>query len=203
MYAVTSARHNTNTRPYGAGSELRRAGCLSLRLTVYRLYWYKGERTEHPFVFDGTMTETKRPKGKRPAADVSRNMAAIRSTDTKVERTVRSALWRRGFRFRKNDRRFPGSPDVVFPTEQVAVFCDSDFWHGRDWEKLQQRLTTNPTYWVAKIERNRQRDEKVTSELEAMGWKVIRLWESDIYRDLAAAIELIADVVIERRQQRG
>jgi DNA mismatch endonuclease Vsr len=128
-------------------------------------------------------------------------MSAIRSTDTKIERLIRSALWRRGFRFRKNDRRFAGSPDVVFPTEQVAVFCDSDFWHGRDWEKLQQRLLTNRGYWVPKIERNRRRDEQITQELNAQGWEVIRLWESDIYRDVEAAVDQVIQAVKERRQR--
>lgn len=136
-----------------------------------------------------------KPRLRKPPDEVRRNMSAIRSTGSKIEVAVRSALWRNGYRFRKNDKRFPGRPDIVFPTEKVAVFCDSDYWHGRDWETLQQRLTTNREYWIAKIERNRQRDAIVTAELHALGWTVLRFWESDIKRDMATVLETIANHV--------
>lgn len=136
----------------------------------------------------------RQPKRKSPD-EVRRNMSAIRSSNTTIERNVRSALWRRGYRFRKNDKRFPGKPDIVFPSERVAVFCDSDYWHGRDWENLQSRLQTNRDYWITKIERNRQRDHQVTGQLESMGWTVIRLWESDIKRDLDAQVESVVQRV--------
>lgn len=141
---------------------------------------------------------TRRPK-KKPADEVRRNMSAIRSTNTRIELAVRSVLWKRGYRFRKNDHRFPGKPDITFPTEKVAVFCDSDFWHGRDWELLKERLQTNRDYWVPKIERNRQRDALVTEELKALGWTVIRIWESDIKEDPNGVVDNIVKMVQRAR----
>lgn len=85
-----------------------------------------------------------------------------------------------GYRFRKNYAKLPGKPDIVFLAQRVAVFCDSDFWHGRNWRALKKRLTTNPEYWIPKLKRNRQRDRKINKELHNMGWTVLRFWESDI-----------------------
>lgn len=136
-----------------------------------------------------------RPRRRKPPDEVRRNMSAIRSTGSKIEVSVRSALWRSGYRFRKNDKRLPGKPDIVFPTQKVAVFCDSDYWHGRNWDTLQRRLTTNREYWVAKIERNRQRDAEVNAELQELGWTVLRFWESEIKKDLSAVLDRITDQV--------
>lgn len=144
-------------------------------------------------------TQATRQLKKKPADEVRRNMSAIRSTNTRIELAVRSVLWKRGYRFRKNDQRFPGKPDITFPTEKVAVFCDSDFWHGRDWELLKVRLQTNRDYWVPKIERNRQKDALVTEELKALGWTVIRIWESDIKKDPDGAVDDIVQMVQRAR----
>jgi len=106
-----------------------------------------------------------------------------------------------GFRYRKNCTELPGTPDLVFSGARVAVFCDGDFWHGRDWACLRRKLEsgTNPGYWAAKIESNIKRDTRNAASLEAAGWIVLRLWETDIKRDPIAAAELVKRVLDERR----
>jgi DNA mismatch endonuclease (patch repair protein) len=88
-------------------------------------------------------------------------------------------------RFRKNVSSLPGKPDIVFPAHKVAVFCDGDFWHGRNWRKDKARLSKGPNapYWVAKIQANRDRDKRHVRELTKRGWTVIRFWDSDILQD--------------------
>jgi DNA mismatch endonuclease (patch repair protein) len=103
-------------------------------------------------------------------------------------------------RYRKNVETLPGKPDAVFVRAGVVVFCDGDFWHGRNWKglKLKLCLGTNAEYWVSKIRSNMERDRLNTTLLEADGWRVLRLWETDINRDPQAAAELVKAVVIER-----
>ena len=111
--------------------------------------------------------------------------ASSRKSDTSCERLLRCALWRCGLRFRKNVSSLIGKPDVVFPGARVVVFCDGDFWHGRDWDKRVAKLAqgTNADYWTAKIARNIERDRIYTQQLTEEGWKVLRFWEQDILRD--------------------
>jgi len=109
--------------------------------------------------------------------------------DTKHEIMLRRELWRMGLRYRKHVDSLPGKPDIVFGKSRVVVFCDGDFWHGRDWPTLRQQLQgrANAAYWIAKIASNIQRDKRHTAELQAAGWRVLRLWESDIKHDPHAA----------------
>lgn len=108
-----------------------------------------------------------------------------RADGGKAERMLRRMLWREGTRFRKHVRSLPGTPDLVFNTSRVCVFCDGDFWHGRHWAKLRRRLSqrANAQYWMAKIARNRQRDREHDRLLVADGWLVVRVWETDVLAD--------------------
>ncbi len=114
---------------------------------------------------------------------------------------LRSEIWRLGLRFRKNVRSLPGKPDLVFPAARVAVFCDGDFWHGRNWRALRRKLqrSANAAYWIAKIKSNRQRDIRNTKLLEKDGWYVIRLWESDIKQDPHSVAVYVKRVVTSQR----
>ena len=96
----------------------------------------------------------------RDSATVSNNMRKIHSKDTAIELLLRKALWHKGYRYRKNYKALPGSPDIVLTKYKIAIFCDSEFFHGKDWEILKLRLEKgkNPDFWVKKIERNRNRD---------------------------------------------
>jgi DNA mismatch endonuclease (patch repair protein) len=138
---------------------------------------------------------------KSSSEKASRNLAKIKGTETAGEKLLRSTLWKLGLRFRKNVKSLPGKPDVVFPREKVAVFCDGDFWHGRNWAKDRRRLKqgSNAPYWLAKIAANRGRDKRYNKELERLGWVVIRIWESDVRADPRRAAEVVAQAVLSRR----
>jgi DNA mismatch endonuclease (patch repair protein) len=142
-------------------------------------------------------------KGLRPASEsAARAKRANRKRDTAAELALRRAVWRMGLRYRVNVATMPGTPDIVFSRARVAVFCDGDFWHGRDWPRLRAKLEcgTNPGYWSAKIARNRERDRRVDAELTRAGWRVVRLWETDIRRDPDTAARLVAGLARERRE---
>ncbi len=129
-----------------------------------------------------------------------RIMSSIRSKDTKPELTLRKALWQKGYRYRVNVKKLPGKPDIVFGPVRVVVFCDGDFWHGHNWalrgiSSLEEELAGYSQFWKDKILRNIERDKRVTVELENLGWTVIRIWESDIKRDLEGCVERVALVI--------
>ena len=128
-------------------------------------------------------------------------LAKIKGTETIGEKLLRSALWRAGFRFRKNVRHLPGKPDIVFVRERVVVFCDGDFWHGRNWRKDKKRLKAGPNspYWVSKIQANIDRDKRYNKELKALGWAVMRYWESDVRGDPNRIAHEISNVILSRR----
>jgi DNA mismatch endonuclease (patch repair protein) len=142
--------------------------------------------------------------GLKPSSDsASFAKRRNRSADTKHELLLRSELWRRGLRFRKNRIDLPGKPDIVFASARVVVFCDGDFWHGRDWRRLsaQLRNRANPEYWRRKIGSNRMRDKRMTASLTKLGWRVIRLWENDIHANPQGAAVVVERAVRERRRQ--
>lgn len=122
---------------------------------------------------------------------VSFTMSRIRGKDTSIEMKLRRALWSAGHRYRLHVRGLPGTPDIIFPKARIAVFCDSSFWHGRNWEAKKVRLANNRDYWIAKIERNMSRDARVSEELMKAGWMVIRFWDADIDRDVEACVRTI------------
>ena len=111
-----------------------------------------------------------------------KNMQAIRSKDTGIEIVLRKELWRRGLHYRKNCKDLPGKPDIVFKGKKVAVFCDSEFWHGYDWENRKNEIGTNRGYWIPKIEKNIENDCRFTAELESLGYTVLRFWGKDILK---------------------
>ena len=117
---------------------------------------------------------------------ISYNMKSVKCKDTTIELLLRKELWRRGLRYRKNVRGIIGKPDIAFVSKKIAVFCDSEFWHGFDWENRKNDFKSNQSFWIPKIERNMQRDLEVTSALTAEGWLVIRFWGRDIKNNLDA-----------------
>ena len=134
------------------------------------------------------------------AASLAKRMN--RSADTAHEKLLRRTLWRRGLRFRKNLADLPGKPDIVFVGERVAVFCDGDFWHGRNWQRLSAQLQqrANAAYWCQKIRANMLRDRRTTRLLKEQDWCVIRLWEGDIKSDPERAALQVERVVLDRRR---
>lgn len=130
-----------------------------------------------------------------------KNMKHIKSSDTKIEVLLRKALWSKGYRYRKNYKKLPGKPDIVLSKYKIAIFCDSEFFHGKDWETLKPRLEKgdNSKYWIEKISRNRDRDEEINKKLMFLGWTVIRFWGSDIKKNIDECVKVIEDSIFDMR----
>lgn len=121
-----------------------------------------------------------------------RAMSRVKLKDGSLEMIVRSELHRRGYRFRKHVKALPGTPDAVFPKEKVAVFVDGDFWHGYRLPAWEHKLSD---FWRDKIGTNRKRDQRNFGKLRRMGWKVVRIWQHEVKRDLEACITRIIAAV--------
>lgn len=125
------------------------------------------------------------------------NMSKVRSKDTGIEKMLRKELWSRGLRYQKNSKKVFGKPDIVFIGRKVAVFCDSEFWHGYDWERSKENLKTNKEFWTQKIENNMDRDREVTDALEKDGWIVLRFWGKEIKADTSGCADIVEKAVRE------
>ena len=126
-----------------------------------------------------------------------KNMKAIKNKDSDIELLLRKELWNRGLRYRKNVTSIIGKPDIVFIGKKVAVFCDSEFWHGYNWDSRKNDIKSNQDFWIKKIERNMERDIEVTRALEETGWKVLRFWGKEIKNNPAQCAEIIEKAVYE------
>jgi DNA mismatch endonuclease (patch repair protein) len=124
-------------------------------------------------------------------------MTRIRSKNTSIEVLLRRALWREGIRYRKSFSLLPGKPDIAITKYKVAIFCDGELWHGKDWENKKQRIKTNRDYWIPKIERNIARDIENEKKLENMGWIVIRFWGKEIKKNLMDCVNEIKETIYE------
>ena len=133
----------------------------------------------------------------------SKCMSHIRSKDTGIEVRLRKALWKKGYRYRKNYKRLPGTPDIVLTKYRIAIFCDSEFWHGRDWDVLKPRLLKgkNPDYWIKKIGRNKERDAEIDKKLLFMDWTVIRFWGEEILKNTDQYIQVVEEAIFDGRMQ--
>ena len=129
-----------------------------------------------------------------------RNMRNIRSFDTKIEVILRKELWSRGYRYRKNYKKLPGSPDIVLTKYKIAIFCDGEFFHGKDWEVLKPKLlnSNNSEYWISKISKNIEHDSEVNKQLLSLGWTVIRFWGNDIKKHTDECINVIEEAIFDQ-----
>ena len=123
-------------------------------------------------------------------------MSKIRSTNTKIEILFRRALWKNGFRYRKNSSKYFGKPDLVLPKYKTVIFIDSCFWHNC--RKHGYLPKNNLKYWRRKIERNKERDKEVGRHYKKMGWKIFRIWEHEIKKDHAKAVLRIKKELVEK-----
>jgi len=141
-----------------------------------------------------------KPKKRNPRI-TSKIMSAIPSEDTTPELILRKALWKKNLRYRVNYKKLTGKPDTVFTKYRVAVFCDGDFWHGYNWAirglgSLEEELAGYSDFWKEKITRNMRHDKDVNQALVAEGWTVIRIWESDIRKNLDRCVEKIVEALM-------
>lgn len=134
-------------------------------------------------------------------------MSSIHATSTKPELKLRKELWRRGYRYRTNDKRFAGSPDIVLPKYRTVIFVHGCFWHGHRGCSQYAIPQTNTEFWVNKITRNQNRDEDVWRKLEAKGWSVVIVWECELEKKVLDATinrvekEILANGEAYRRTQ--
>jgi DNA mismatch endonuclease (patch repair protein) len=126
-------------------------------------------------------------------------MSHIRSNNTSIETRLRKALWHEGIRYRKNIKRLPGRPDIAITKYKIAIFCDGEFWHGKNWDKRKEQIKTNQDYWISKIERNIERDNNNEKKLENMGWVILRFWGNDINKKLSDCVSEIKETIYKIR----
>lgn len=126
-------------------------------------------------------------------------MSHIKSKDTRIELALRKELWSKGYRYRKNYKALPGTPDIVLTKYKIVIFCDGELFHGNNWEVLRPKLLkgNNPEYWVKKIERNMERDRENDKKLLFMGWTVIRFWGNDILKKPEQCVKVIEEVIFD------
>ncbi len=124
-----------------------------------------------------------------------KNMRAIKNKGSKIETMLQKELWHRGLRYRKNVSTVYGKPDIAFIGKKVAIFCDSEFFHGYDWNNKRQNIKSNCEFWIQKIEKNMERDKEVTERLTSEGWIVLRFWGNEIKKDLSGCADKIEGVV--------
>ena len=139
--------------------------------------------------------------GKMTPEQRKKNMQSIKGKDTSIEMILRKALRNKGYRYRKNYTELPGKPDIALTKYKIAIFCDGEFFHGKDWEILKPRLENgkNSKYWVSKISRNRERDDEVNKKLLFMGWAVIRFWGTDIKKNTDECVRVIEETIFEMK----
>jgi DNA mismatch endonuclease (patch repair protein) len=141
--------------------------------------------------------------GNKTKEQISYNMQRVRSKDSKIELLLRKELWRRGLRYRKNAKGIEGKPDIVFIGKKVAVFCDSEFWHGHNWEDRKDDFKSNRDFWIPKIERNMMRDTEVNAILEYDGWTVLRFWGTEIEKNAAGCADIVEAALKEAAEKRA
>ena len=130
----------------------------------------------------------------------NKNMQAVKNKDSKIELMLRHELWIRGVRYRKNVKKIISKPDIAFIGKRIAVFCDSEFWHGYDWDRQKETIKSNRDFWLKKIERNIARDKEVTETLEAEGWIVLRFWGKEISKNVEACADVVVNALKERNR---
>ena len=122
-------------------------------------------------------------------------MQHVKNKDSQIELKLRRALWHKGLRYKKNLRSVFGCPDIVFTRLKIAVFCDSEFWHGYDWENRKHDFKSHQEFWIPKIEKNIKRDMEVNEKLKAEGWTVLRFFGNEIKKNLDGCVEKVLDTV--------
>ncbi len=126
---------------------------------------------------------------------ISFNMRQVKNKDSKIELALRKALWAKGIRYRKNVSSIYGHPDIAFKGKKVAVFVDSEFWHGYNWEERKKDFKSNQEFWIPKIERNIERDLEVNKKLSSDGWTVLRFWGKEVEKNLDECISKIMEAI--------
>lgn len=134
-------------------------------------------------------------------AQRKKNMQHVKNKDTEIEMLLRKSLWKKGIRFRINNTDILGKPDICIRKYKLLVFCDGDFWHGKDFSS--DTVDTNKKFWTDKIRTNQERDFQQTMQLRDDGWTVLRFWGSDIKKDVSAVVEEIINTIKKEKERKG
>lgn len=144
----------------------------------------------------------KHPQSYGSDPETRQRMSKVRLKGGKAETLLAKALWHQGYRYRKNDKRLPGSPDIAILKYRIAVFVDGEFWHGKDWETRKKRIKRNRAYWIEKIEENINRDLRNDRSLIQAGWIPIHLWEKEVIKNLPACVAGIEETIFAQMVER-
>jgi len=141
--------------------------------------------------------KTEKRSHRTKSEQIHYTMSRVRSKNTKIEIMLRKALWHSGIRYRKNFKALPGTPDIAITKYKIAIFCDGEFWHGKNWNIQKNKLHSNKEFWISKIEKNMDRDYYTASRLEYEGWYVIRFWGKEIEKDIDECLKEIREIIIQ------
>jgi len=137
----------------------------------------------------------KHPKSYDSTPEIRKRMSKVRLKNGKAETILAKRLWHEGYRYRRNYKKLPGSPDIALTTYRVAVFVDGEFWHGENWEERKNKLKHNREYWIEKIEENMSRDKRVDAQLQEMGWTTIHFWEKQVLKHTDECVDIIINQI--------
>lgn len=140
----------------------------------------------------------KHPKYYDTDEATSKRMSKVKLKKGDAETLLAKELWYKGYRYRLNWKKLPGSPDIAILKYHIAIFVDGEFWHGYDWENKKRKLKRNREYWAEKIEENMARDKRVDQELRAMDWTPVHFWTKEVEKDLGGCVSTIAELVFEQ-----
>lgn len=144
----------------------------------------------------------KHPKSYNSTPETRKRMSKVRLKHGKAETTLAKALWHKGYRYRLNYKKLPGSPDIAVTKYKLAIFVDGEFWHGYNWQQRKQKLNANREYWIEKIEENIARDVRDRQRLTARDWIVLRFWEKEVTKNLDGCVQAVEDAVLGRILQK-
>lgn len=141
----------------------------------------------------------KHPKSYDSTPEIRKRMSKVRLKNGKAETILAKRLWHEGYRYRRNYKKLPGSPDIVLTKYHIAVFVDGEFWHGENWEERKAKLKQNREYWIEKIEENMARDKRVDRQLQEMGWLTIHLWEKQVLKHTDECLKVVLELLEKKK----
>ncbi len=143
----------------------------------------------------------KHPKSYDSTPEIRKRMSKVRLKNGKAETILAKRLWHEGYRYRRNYKKLPGSPDIALTTYKVAVFVDGEFWHGENWKERKAKLKHNREYWIEKIEENMARDKRVDGQLQEMGWTTVHFWEKQVLKHTDECLQVVLELLEKKNGQ--